>query len=179
MAIPSSGPLKLSTIQTEFGGINPISLSEYYAGGANVPSGTSGTNGAVPPNGAISISKFYGTSKVIDTQTVTVGTFSFKGILNRGFTSILAGSISDGTFNPVSNATIQTLSWSNVGNSIQFELAGVRANSGWTNMQLSGVDYARAAATFNDNGGSGPTNWSWPASDPFGADGTTSVAVFL
>jgi len=62
MAIPSSGALTLSTIQTEFGGINPIGLDEYYAGGANVPSGTTGTNGAVPSSGAISISAFYGTS---------------------------------------------------------------------------------------------------------------------
>jgi len=63
MPIPSSGALTLSTIQTEFGGTNPIGLDEYYAGGANVPSGTTGTNGAVPSSGAISISAFYGTSK--------------------------------------------------------------------------------------------------------------------
>lgn len=64
MTLPTSGPLSLSDIQTEFGGTNPISLSEYYAGGANVPSGTSGTNGPVPTSGTISISDFYGTSAV-------------------------------------------------------------------------------------------------------------------
>jgi len=48
MALPTSGALPLSDIQTEFGGSNPVSLSEYYAGGSYVPSGTSGTNGAVP-----------------------------------------------------------------------------------------------------------------------------------
>lgn len=62
MAIPSSGPLTLSDIQTEFGGSNPISLSEYYAGGAYVPAGTTGTYGAVPSSGEISIRNFYGTS---------------------------------------------------------------------------------------------------------------------
>lgn len=62
MALPTSGPLSLSDIQGEFGGSNPISLSEYYAGGGLVPSGTSGTNGPVPSSGAISISNFYGTS---------------------------------------------------------------------------------------------------------------------
>lgn len=62
MPIPNSGALALSTIQTEFGGSNPISLSEYYAGGVNVPSGTSGVNGSVPSSGTISFSKFYGTS---------------------------------------------------------------------------------------------------------------------
>ena len=39
-------------------------MSEYYAGGANVPSSTSGVNGAVPASGTISMSKFYGTSDV-------------------------------------------------------------------------------------------------------------------
>lgn len=65
MVLPTSGPLSLDDIQTEFGGTNPISLSEYYAGGANVPSGTSGTNGPVPSSGTISISDFYGTSNVV------------------------------------------------------------------------------------------------------------------
>lgn len=65
MAIPSSGALALSAIQTEFGGANPISMSEYYAGGTHVPSGTSGVNGAVPTTGAISVSKFYGTTAVV------------------------------------------------------------------------------------------------------------------
>ena len=32
MAIPASGSVSLSTIQTEWGGSNPISLSEYYSG---------------------------------------------------------------------------------------------------------------------------------------------------
>jgi hypothetical protein len=62
MAIPSSGAISLSTIQTEFGGSNPISLSEYYAGGAYVPAGTTGTYGAVPSSGEISIRNFYGTT---------------------------------------------------------------------------------------------------------------------
>jgi hypothetical protein len=63
MALPSSGPLSLNDIQTEFGGTNPISLDEYYAGGAYVPAGTSGTYGAVPSSGTISIQNFYGTVK--------------------------------------------------------------------------------------------------------------------
>lgn len=62
MTLPSSGPLTLADIQGEFGGSNPISLSEYYAGGGLVPSGTTGTYGAVPSSGAISIQNFYGTS---------------------------------------------------------------------------------------------------------------------
>jgi hypothetical protein len=65
MALPSSGPLTFADIQTEFGGSNPIGLNEYYAGGANVPAGTSGTYGAVPSSGQISVQNFYGTSDFI------------------------------------------------------------------------------------------------------------------
>ena len=65
MTLPSSGPLSLSDIQTEFGGSNPIGINEYYAGGGLVPAGTSGTYGAVPTSGQISIQNFYGTSNYI------------------------------------------------------------------------------------------------------------------
>ena len=47
MSIPSSGAVSFCTIKTEFGGSTPISLGSYYAGGANVPSGTSGTYGCL------------------------------------------------------------------------------------------------------------------------------------
>ena len=38
MTLPASGALSFANIQTEFGGSNPISLSEYYKNGSNVPS---------------------------------------------------------------------------------------------------------------------------------------------
>ena len=62
MALPTSGALTLANIQTEFGGTNPIALGEYYAGGGLVPAGTSGTYGAVPSSGALSVQNFYGTT---------------------------------------------------------------------------------------------------------------------
>ena len=66
MTLPSSGPLSLSAIQGEFGGANPISLSEYYAGGGLVPAGTtSPVAGPVPSSGTISIYNFYGTSNFV------------------------------------------------------------------------------------------------------------------
>jgi len=65
MALPDSGPLRLTDIQTEFGGDFPLTLSNYYAGGSFVPTGTSGTYGAVPSDGAISIQNFYGTSSYV------------------------------------------------------------------------------------------------------------------
>jgi hypothetical protein len=74
MAIQTSGIITLSDIQTEFGGSNPVSLSEYYAGGSYVPSGTSGTNGAVPASGGISLSDFYGTSALFAFNITTNAT---------------------------------------------------------------------------------------------------------
>jgi hypothetical protein len=67
MTLPTSGPLSLADIQGEFGGTNPIGLNEYYAGGGIVPAGTTGTYGAVPSSGTISIQNFYGTSNVVIT----------------------------------------------------------------------------------------------------------------
>lgn len=65
MVLQTSGEISLTNIQTEFGGSNPISINEYYAGGAYVPSGASGTNGSIPTSGAISISQFYGTYSAV------------------------------------------------------------------------------------------------------------------
>jgi hypothetical protein len=38
MALQTTGQISFSQIQTEFGGSNPIQMSEYYKGGTNVPS---------------------------------------------------------------------------------------------------------------------------------------------
>ena len=62
MTLPTSGPLTLSDIQTEFGGSAPTSLNEYYAGGSYVAPGVTGTYGPVPSSGTISIKNFYGTA---------------------------------------------------------------------------------------------------------------------
>ena len=56
MTLPASGAISLANIQTEFGGSNPISLSEYYRGGSFV----SDNNTSVPTSGLVSLSNFYG-----------------------------------------------------------------------------------------------------------------------
>lgn len=58
MAITGSGAVSFSNLQTEFGGSNPISLSEYYRGGSY----TTSNNTGVPTSGAISMSQFYSTT---------------------------------------------------------------------------------------------------------------------
>ena len=68
MTLQASGnAIKFSEIQTEFGGSNPISLSEYYAGGASgyvVPQPTPGYGAIGYPGG---------TSTPIPTSGTNVG----------------------------------------------------------------------------------------------------------
>lgn len=61
MAIVSSGTVSLSDIQTEFGGVNPISISEYYRNGLY----TTSNNTGVPTSGEISISDFFGATDYV------------------------------------------------------------------------------------------------------------------
>jgi hypothetical protein len=66
MSIPLTGPVTLAQLQIEFGGTDPVSLDEYYRGGAFVPNTT--RNVSIPTSGAISLEEFRGSSK---TATVT------------------------------------------------------------------------------------------------------------
>ena len=59
MTIRSSGRIGLVDIQNEFGGTEPISISEYYRGGSY----TTANNTKVATSGLISGSSFYGASK--------------------------------------------------------------------------------------------------------------------
>lgn len=61
MTLPASGVISLPEVQTEFGGVNPISLSEYYRNGSYVTA----NNTSVPTSGEISLSNFYGTVKAL------------------------------------------------------------------------------------------------------------------
>lgn len=77
MPLPASGTITLAQIQTEFGGANPISLSEYYKGGAYVSVSDTAPN--VPTSGTISMSMFYGAAKgaALDTpEFISYGPFA-------------------------------------------------------------------------------------------------------
>ena len=88
MALPSSGVLTLDDIQTEFGGTNPIDLSDYYRGGGLVPN--SALNAAIPTSGAISVGDFYGATNVI----------------NLNFAITFTGSVVNGTSIPIGTARV-------------------------------------------------------------------------
>lgn len=62
MALQGSGEISLAQIQAELGGENPISLSEYYRGGAyTIPYNT-----GVPASGLIDLNDFYGAAPYFD-----------------------------------------------------------------------------------------------------------------
>ena len=77
MPLASSGTISLSQVQTEFGGANPISMSEYYT---NAVSGfTSGITGLPSSGTTVSLSVFRGKAKTqlpIPTEIVVAGTTS-------------------------------------------------------------------------------------------------------
>ena len=78
MTLPSSGEISLSAIQTEFGGANPIGLSEYYRGGSIIPATTS-LNTTIPTSGVITFSNFYGTRKAfLFVASITSATTSYN-----------------------------------------------------------------------------------------------------
>lgn len=100
MALPSSGPLSLLDIQGEFGGSNPIAISEYY-----------GVASGIPASGQISIGDFYGASAAPTLSYVTTtgsndsgsGSFTFSSVslgataANR-YTILCIGSIANSAF---------------------------------------------------------------------------------
>ena len=59
MAVKSSGPLSFSEIQSELGGSNPISLSEYYKNGSIINNDIHDPN-TIPNSGnPITVNDFY------------------------------------------------------------------------------------------------------------------------
>lgn len=107
MALPASGPLAFTNIQTEFGGTNPIGLNEYYRGGPFVPVSTSTTT--IPSSGTIAANNFYGTAKRINVP-LTIGspTYNYDVYNNRG-PSYVAG-ISDVTLTVSPGVTVGSTS---------------------------------------------------------------------
>lgn len=61
MVLPSSGYISLSNIQAEFGGDNPVFISEYYTNASGAY--TSGVSGIPASGSVILLSNFYGKSK--------------------------------------------------------------------------------------------------------------------
>jgi len=70
-----SGQITLLDVQTEFGGIPPIAINEYYAGGLYVPASTAG----VPPSGQISMNDLRNKTKASPVQVFAFPTTTAEG----------------------------------------------------------------------------------------------------
>jgi len=114
MPLPTSGALSMNAIAGEFGGSTPHSLSEYYAGGGLVLSGTSGTYGAVPSSGTISIQQFYGTANATPLGTYTTNNTSVlsTGDMTTGPDySFLRANVSFGYSPPATQVPVDNARW--------------------------------------------------------------------
>ena len=97
-ALPSApNSLSINQIAQEFGGDTPHAISEYYAGGDNVPAGTQREGGGIPSSGsAISIGDFFGSrQRVTINLTISSNTQNYQisqqrgGSYEAGFTDIV------------------------------------------------------------------------------------------
>ena len=95
--IPASGPVSFATIQSAYGGSNPIGMNEYYRGGSYVDN-TGVSNPNIPTNGAISVNNFRGTTAFAAPQVSTIGSQYAAAIYGSHYNS---GGGSPGTLNNV------------------------------------------------------------------------------
>ena len=175
MALPSSGSLSLSQIQGEWGGSNPISLSEYYRG--SLPTGR--TNyGTIPYSGAIDIGDFYGSNAAVSgwTSTLTIGSITILKNTIYGYVQGSYGALSDTTVNTWGNRTIYSLTWN--GTAVFMQITGIHSNAGWTRIKIHNTNFYRSSGTYSTS--SSHTSWQWATTtNPFAATSGTRTIQFI
>jgi len=169
MALQTSGLIDMTDIVQEFtpSWITDINdpnyladwaVSDFYAGGSIVPSGTTGTYGAVPSSGTISLKNFYGTSAIASlSTTITVGNLSGTGVY--GYLEDNYGSIgneffdqyiiraADFTVNP--NTSYSATTRLIIRNDLTTPLvdADQDSDSVWKTMTINGTNFTRSNRT--------------------------------
>lgn len=140
MTTPASGPISLANVQAEFGGTNPISLSEYYSGGAYVTAGTTGGNGSngisagtvIPTSAKISLANFYNAS--VGPTLITINGTTYTYTAGRVFE--LQGTPPIGTMMSITVPTAVTMKvemWGGGG--------GMQPTDGGTGIQAGSAGY--------------------------------------
>lgn len=126
MTLPASGqPISLSQIQAEFGGVQPISLSEYYRGGPNV--GVTGTTTTIPSSGTISFDQFHGESGAGGGGGLVVSispNFAYAAGTGLSTTGAVTASVSGGT-------APYTYSWTKVSGTTMTVTGPTSASTQW------------------------------------------------
>ena len=163
MAIKSSGSsLAISEIAAEFGGDTPHAMSEYFAGGDNVPSGT----GDIASSGsAISMSSFYGTSnRITIVLTISGNTDGYNIFSNKG-----------GTY----SAGISDVKLVNNGNLYSDSGVALDTGSGWASGDTITIDNNSLIVGHGGDGGAGGNINSTSASSAGAAGQAGSNAINL
>jgi len=124
----------------------------------------------------------------IETKYVDVGTYTFKGSTQYGFSSLISiGDMSD-TANGTTNADVSgiysgenctQLVWFN-NDSITFRIDAVESNSGWDSITIGSLTLNRSDATFTTNASSPVySEWVWASqsTNPFGTTVGADVLV--
>lgn len=182
MALPVSGPLKISDIVTEFGGSVPDSLTEYYRGGLYVPN--TPTNAGVPASGTIRIGNFYGASATVSASysgTMTEG-YYYAGPPTyeewRGFSPYSGGSTSPTTMSD-GKLLSQLFDYYIGGSPVSCTLAvggfGSDPGSSYFTSITALTTLAAAAATYSYSGGF--ALWTWGTIFGFSGSGTVGVTI--
>ena len=160
MALQSSGAIKLSEIQTEFGGSDPISLSEYYQNAD--PDLVTSNNTGVPNTGnPISMSDFYDTVK---------GTSVYFEIIGAG----AGGGAGDGSAGLGSDGGDSTITYTVAGGSQTTIIS-----NGGTRYTGKQTGWGKGSNSYYGSGGAGGANSDSnnqtsgysPASTSYGAGG--------
>ena len=161
MAIPSTGPVSMQDISDEFdGNSNPLSLSDYYAGGLYVPSGTTGNLGLIPSSGLITFDHFRG-SENLPAFHVLSPVIILGGA--TGFLADIAGVPTNGNLLPQDFKGILCRAVTHstaLGGSMQIALVGQgHPQTYWTSITIGSDTILAADATFNPAGPNDDTVW--------------------
>lgn len=156
MAVPT-GTASLGDIQAEFGGSNPIGLSEYY-----------GAASGVPTSGEISINDFRGKS---DFPTVTVQSAYYSTGKSGAY------GYSEGTYGSISPTSVfgVTITAANTDDSaspvFSLWLQGSRAKSFFTAVTVQ--NYGRLTTASATHSAGTTTYWRWPVGSTWGTGSRT------
>ena len=185
MPIVSSGAVSLSDIATEFGGTQPHSMSEYYSGGSNVPTGTQNASSVtIPASGQISLaSSFHGSVADMLPYSTNMTSVGFNYVTNPG-NSETAG------FFEYSGTTYGALSDTTKIDEIKYFKSGLSStsilDSGYITqisddevfrrvdkVTINGITYSRRFAMINNrnfsaNGIGNWSNFTWENNAPNG-----------
>lgn len=114
MALPTSPPISLNQIKTEFGATGTRSLTEFYRGGAYVPNISA--NSGVPTSGTISLLDFLGATNYTP-HTATAAPTSLTGSALTVVPSITIRTTSGSTVTASPSGRTYTYAWQRVSGS--------------------------------------------------------------